>query len=62
MKLKPVKRLVKEAQSKIEVIPATYKVVEKKVTIREASTKLIPVAATYKTVTEKIMVEPEKLS
>ena len=59
---KSISRLVKEAQTKIEVIPATYKVVEKKVTIREASTKLVPVPATYKTVTEKIMVEPEKTS
>ncbi len=57
---RPMKRLIKEAQTKIEVIPATYKVVEKKVTIKEASTTFLSVPATYKTVTERVMIEPEK--
>ncbi len=57
---KPISRLVKEAQSKIEIVPATYKTVEKRLVVKEASTKLISVPATYKTVSEQIMVVPEK--
>ncbi len=57
---KPVSRLVKEAQSRIEVVPATYKTVEKRLVVKEASTRLISVPATYKTVRERIMVVPEK--
>lgn len=56
---KEIKKLVKEAQTNIEIVPATYKVVEKKVTIREASTKLVAIPETYKTITEEILVQPE---
>ena len=59
-KTEPIERLLKEAQSKIEITPATYKMVEQRVMVKEASIKLIPVDATYKSVTETIMVEPEK--
>lgn len=58
--IKELKQLVKEAETKIEVIPETYKVIDKKVVIREESSKLVTVPATYKTIKETIMVEPEK--
>ena len=51
------KKLVKEASTRFEVIPAVYKNVTERVLVKEASTQQIPVPAVYETVTERVLVK-----
>lgn len=53
-------RLLSEASERIEIIPAKYGNVTKRVMVQEASTKLVTVPATYKTVSERVLVQPAK--
>lgn len=50
--------LVKEAGSRVEIIPAVYETVTEQVLVSEGSTRLEVVPATYKTTTERKLVSP----
>ncbi|MEL6674113.1 MAG: peptidoglycan-binding protein [Bacteroidota bacterium] len=51
------KKLIKEASSRYEIVPAVYRNVEERVLVKEASTKQIPVAAVYENASERVMVK-----
>lgn len=55
-----VKKLRKEASSRLIKVPAEYKTVTEQMLIKEARKEFRMVPATYKTATEQILVEPEK--
>lgn len=52
-----VQKLVKEASSRYETIPAVYKTVQEQVLVKEGYTRMVPVDAVYETVTERVMVK-----
>ena len=54
------KILACEARERIEIIPATYKTVVKKIVTDSTNRKLLPSVAIYKKVQDKIIVEPAK--
>jgi len=56
--VKLVKRELKPASERIEVIPAVYETVKEKVLIKEASRKLEVIPAKYEVVDEKVQVRP----
>lgn len=49
--------LVKEASSRIEIIPAQYQMVEEQVLVKEAGSRVDTIPATYDTVSEEKLVE-----
>ena len=53
-------RLVQDEKNEIVVTPATYKVIDKKVSLRAASTKLEIIPAVYEDQTEEILVQAER--
>lgn len=57
-----IKRLKKEASTRLEKVSAVYDYATEEVLVKEASTRYKTIPATFKTVTEEIMVEPEKRS
>ncbi len=57
--IKKVRKLVRQAGVKIDVIPAIYKKAKKVVTVSEESSRLVAIPATYKIVKEKVLVRPE---
>lgn len=55
-----VKRLVKEAGTKLEKVPAQYETVTEEMLAKEASIRYKTIPATFKTVSEQVMVVPAK--
>lgn len=55
-----VKRLKKEASTRIEKVAAQYETATERVLVKEGTTRYKTIPATFKTVTEQVMVEPEK--
>lgn len=55
-----VKRLKKEASTRLEKVAAEYRNDTERILVKEGSTKYRTIAATFKTVTEQVMVEPAK--
>ncbi len=55
-----VKKLTKEASTRLIKVPAEYKTETEKILVREGRTEYKIIPATYKTVTEQVMIEPEK--
>ncbi|MBT8102728.1 MAG: hypothetical protein KJO95_07140, partial [Gammaproteobacteria bacterium] len=50
--------LVKEASTKLEVVPAQYETVTEQVLVKPATTKLTVVPAVYETIEERVVVKP----
>lgn len=57
-KMKSITKMVKEASSKVEIVPAEYETVEEQVMIREAYDELEVVPATYEWVEEQVVDQP----
>jgi len=49
---------VREASTKLEIVPAQYGTVTEKILVKPASSKLLEVPAKYKTMTEKVLDKP----
>ena len=51
------KKLIKEASSRYQIIPAVYRNTEERILVKEASTRQIPVPAIYEIVSERVLVK-----